>query len=280
MDCHFHIYDSSRPATPGATLNHPDASVADYRRLQQRIGARRGVIVQPSTYGTDNRLHLEGLRALGSDDFRMVAVLDPSVSDAELATLHDAGVRGVRFNLSFPGGLGIEALTAFGPRLAELGWNCQLNLRPRQVAEHADTFLRLPGALVFDHMAHLREFEGADRASFDVLRRLLDAGRTWVKLSGAYVFSRSGPPGYEDAGKLASAIASAAPERIVWGSDWPHPTKSAKSKPDDAALLDRLTSWLPSRAVRQRMLVDNPTELYGFASAPARPADRPANRPD
>ena len=263
-DCHFHVYDARYPAAVDTTLRHGDAPAEDYRALQRRLGTSRGVLVQPSTYGTDNRLHLAALQDLGIERFRMVAVVEPGVADAELRRLHAAGVRGVRFNLTQPGPLALGDLEPMARRLAELGWHCQLNMRPDQVVAAERVLLRLPCRIVFDHLGRIRDPGGPDAEAFAAIRRLLDHGRAWVKLSGIYITSREGPPGYADAGAVAAAFATAAPERMLWGSDWPHPTKPAGRKPDDARLLDLLAEWVPNEDARRRVLVDNPAEVYGF----------------
>jgi predicted TIM-barrel fold metal-dependent hydrolase len=263
-DCHFHTYDRRYPAMAGATLLPPDATPDDYRALQRRIGTSRGVIIQPSTYGTDNRLQIASRQALGPENFRVVAVVAEDVPDAELRRLDAQGVRGVRFNLTLPGVLTTASLKPLAPRLAELGWNCQLNMSPKQIEDTADLLASLPGRLVFDHLAHVPEPEGVNSAAYKVVRSLLDRGNTWVKISGPYTSSKVGPPSYADAGTVAAAYVKAAPERMVWGSVWPHPTEPPDHKPDDARLFDLLAEWAGGDAEFKRILVDNPAELYGF----------------
>jgi predicted TIM-barrel fold metal-dependent hydrolase len=248
----------------GSTLLPEDASPDDYRALQRRLGTTRGVIIQPSTYGTDNSLQLASKQALGPDNFRVVAVVAEDVSDAELKRLDSQGVRGVRFNLTLPGVLTTASLKPLAPRLAELGWNCQLNMSPKQIEDNEDVLAGLSGRLVFDHLAHVPEPGGLESASYKVIRRLLERGNTWVKLSGPYTSSKEGPPNYADAGAVAASYVQAAPERVVWGSDWPHPTEPKDHKPDDARLFDLLFEWAGSEAAFKRILVDNPAELYGF----------------
>ena len=186
-DCHFHIYDARQPVAAETVLRHGDASVEDYRALQRRLGTTRGVLVQPSTYGTDNRLHLAALQDFGTERFRMVAVVEPDVADAELRRLHAAGVRGVRFNLTQPGPLALGDLEPMARRLAELGWHCQLNMRPDQVVAAERMLLRLPCRIVFDHLGRIRDPEAADADAFAAIRRLLDHGKAWMKLSGIYI---------------------------------------------------------------------------------------------
>src|SRR4030095_13250247 len=144
-DCHFHTYDKNYRIAKGATLLPDDALPDDYRALQRRIGTTRGVIIQPSTYGTDNRLQIASRQALGAENFRVVAVVAEDISDAELRQLNDHSVRGVRFNLGFPGVLTVASLKVLAPRLAELGWTCQINMRPKQIEENANLLMALSG---------------------------------------------------------------------------------------------------------------------------------------
>lgn len=259
-DCHFHTYDARYPTTPGATLTPPDALPEDYKALQRRLGTTRGVLVTPSTYGTDNSLQLASMQALGPDNFRMVAVVPEDVPDAELKRLDALGARGVRFNLPFPGPLSVASLRKLSPRLAALGWHCEINMRPQQLADAQDMLLELPSRIVIDHLGALPA-DGLASASYTIVRRLLDKGNTWVKLSGAYLTSR---PPYTQSAEITAAYVRAAPERVVWGSDWPHPTRKADDKPDDAELFDLMANALPDEATLHRVLVGNPTDLYGF----------------
>lgn len=261
-DCHFHTYDKTYPAAKGATLLPEDALPDDYRALQRRIGTTRGVIIQPSTYGTDNRLQIASRQALGAENFRVVAVVAEDISETDLRRLDEQGVRGVRFNLGFPGPLTVDSLKSLAPKLADLGWHCQINMRPKQIEDNADLLASLPGRLVFDHLAQIPQPAGLESAPYRIIRGLLDGGKTWVKLSGPYVSSKQGAPDYADAGAVAAAYVKAVPERMVWGSDWPHPSEK-DSKPDDAHMLDLFAGWA-GEAVFKRILVDNPAELYGF----------------
>jgi D-galactarolactone isomerase len=263
-DCHIHVYDGGFPAAPYAKLRPPDASADAYRLLQKRIGTTRNVVVTPSTYGTDNACTLDAMAKLGASA-RGVAVVDTSVTDAELKRLHDLGIRGIRFNLVQSGATTIEMLEPLSKRVNDLGWHVQIHMLGNAIVENADLFQRLPSPIVFDHMAHIPQPAGIDHPAFALMLKMLDHGRTWVKLSGAYMETKVGPPTYADVNKVAQAYVKAAPERLVWASDWPHPTEKADSKPDDAVLFDLLADWAPDEAVRNRILVDNPVALYGFS---------------
>jgi D-galactarolactone isomerase len=265
-DCHMHIYDAARfpPARPGSRMQ-ASASVPDYQRLQGRIGTSRTVVVQPAAYGTDNRVTLDAIERLG--DARGVAVVHPGVSDAALKTLHEGGIRGIRFTVFDPATAvtKIEMIEPLAKRIADIGWHVQIHMRGDQIVANADLLRRLPVTIVIDHMGRVPLPEGPSHGSFNVVRELIDKGNTWVKLSGAYQDTKIGPPTYADATVLARAFVTAAPERMVWGSDWPHPTE--KDKPNDALLFDLLAEWAPEAATRQRILVDNPQTLYGFAKS-------------
>jgi predicted TIM-barrel fold metal-dependent hydrolase len=265
-DCHLHIYDPAFPMARPDARAVSEASVEHYRALQRRIGTTRAVVVQPAAYGTDNRVTLDAVAKLGPDNARGVAVVHPGVTDAELESMHAAGIRGVRFTQHDPRTAITtpEMIEPLAARLATIGWHVQLHLLAPQIVALQDVILRLPGTIVIDHMARLPQPERTLHPAWTVVKTLLDRGRTWVKLSGAYLDSRAGPPRYGDALEVARAFVRHAPERCVWGSDWPHPTER-EVKPDDAALFDLLGEWAGDEATRDRILVGNPAALYGFA---------------
>jgi D-galactarolactone isomerase len=258
----MHIYDGRFPVAPNATLRPGNASVDDYRLLQKRIGTTRNVVVTPSTYGTDNACTLDAMAKLGASA-RGVAVVDTSVTDAELKRLNALGIRGIRFNLVQSGATTIDMLEPLSKRANDLGWHVQVHMLGDAIVENAGLLQRLPTPIVFDHMARIPEPAGVDHPAFALVLKLLAEGRAWVKLSGAYMQTKTGSPAFADVSKVARAYVKAAPERLVWASDWPHPTE-ADAKPDDAILFDLLTDWAPDEAVRNRILVENPVALYGF----------------
>lgn len=273
-DCHVHVYDARFPAARDARLRPPDATVPMYRALQRRLGLERVVLVTPSTYGTDNASLLDGLAGLG-DCARGVAVVGASVADRELRALHDAGVRGIRFNQTIGTATPIESLEPLARRVAELGWHVQLLARAEDLVALEPVLARLPVPVVFDHLGRL-PVPGMNQPGYAVIRRLLDAGRAWVKLSGGYLASDARGSRSADADALARSYVAAAPTRVVWGSDWPHPTASAGlcAMPDDAELLDALAEWTVDRATFIRALVDNPAELYDFPHTAAEGNER------
>ncbi len=263
-DCHMHFYGprrrfSYRADAPNAP---PPASVDDYRAVRARLGLARTVVVQPSVYGTDNTCNLEAMAELGAE-VRGVMVVDTEVSDAELARLTGLGVCGERFYM-LGGVLGWDILDEMAARVHDFGWHVQLQLDGRELGEREAALRRLPGTLVIDHVGRFGEPVGVDHPGFRALMRLVEGGRCWVKLSMPYDGSRVGPPNYDDVGVLAKALVRAAPERMLWASNWPHPTVSVSERPDDAVLLDVLLDWVGDDATRHRILVDNPADLYGF----------------
>jgi predicted TIM-barrel fold metal-dependent hydrolase len=261
-DCHHLIYDAKYPVDPKAVLRPGDALVEDYRALQKRIGTSRNVIVQPSTYGIDNRCTLEALVAFGPTA-RAVVVVNDTVSDADLKAMHAKGARGIRFNLAQAGATTPEMIEPLSKRVNELGWHIQINASAATIEQIIPILEKVPSPIVFDHLAHIPEPDGINHPLFGKVRTLIDKGRTWVKLSGAYADTKIGPPTYADSTAVAQAYVKAAPERLVWGSDWPHPSEREK-KPDDAILFDLLLTWVPDEKTRNRVLVDNPAVLYDF----------------
>jgi len=267
-DCHHHIYDPRFAYIPTAVLKPPPATVADYRLLQEKLGTSRDIMVSPSSYGTDNRCLLDVLAQLGSA-CRGVCVVNSTVSDAELKTLDAAGVRGVRVQFGLGNPVGAEEIEPLARRIQPLGWHLQFNMPGDQLAALEPVLLGLPVPAIIDHLGRATDTQSAH---YRTVRKLLDSGHGWVKLSGAYLYGSKGPPDYADASAAARGYIAAAPERCVWGSDWPHPdaTSGRVPMPDDVALLNLLGLWAPDPGLRHRILVENPEAFYGFD-----PKDRP-----
>ena len=265
-DCHMHIYDPARfPMPPSPRVAPENAALPQYRLLQKRIGTTRVVIVTPRNYATRNEATITAIRELGRNA-RGVAVLHPDIADAELKRLDAAGIRGIRFSLGDPASAVVtpDMIEPLAKRIAPLGWHIQFNMAGDQIVALSDVLRRLTVPMVFDHLGNPPLPGGTTHASHAVIRRLLDENRAWVKLSGAYLNSKVGPP-YPEATQIAQDFVKAAPERLVWGSDWPHPTSPGPRKPDDAALFDLLLTWAPDEQTRHRILVENPERLYGFS---------------
>lgn len=266
-DSHMHIFDPRFAASPHWKRQPPQARVSDYRLLQQRLGTARTVVVTPSTYGTDNGCTLDALVQLG-EAARGVAVVDPDVSDEELGRLAAHRVCGLRVNFVTPQSWGTTTprmLTTLAHKAARWGWHIQVFMQPEQLTELAPVLAELPVPLVIDHIGRIDPADGVHGKAYASMRRLLDGGNAWVKLSGVYMRSRDGAPAYRDCAEMGRALVAAAPERLVWGSDWPHTTEKPGTV-NDANLADVLAAWCPDVAVRDRILVDNPAKLYGFAT--------------
>lgn len=265
-DAHMHIYDPMFPQASDAAALHAAASVDEYRLLQKRLGTTRTVVVTPRNYYTDNRVTLDAIERLGRHCTRGVAVVRSDVTDATLRQLHEGGIRGIRFSLYTPANAAatFDMVEPLAARMTEMGWHVQLHWTADQIAAHENMLMRLPCTIVFDHMARLPQPLGVAHPGHAIVKRLLDRGRTWVKLSGPYLDTKVGRADqYSDMDTVAQSWISAAADRMVWGSDWPHPTEH--DKPDDAQLLDLLGRWSLDRSVIEKILVGNPQELYAFS---------------
>src|SRR5580692_9053349 len=269
-DCHHHIYDPRFAYMPDAVMKPPFATVADYRKLQKKLGTSRDVMVQPSTYGTDNRCVLDVLAQQG-ENCRAVCVVNSKVSDDELKKLNAAGVRGVRVQFGLGNPVGADEVMPLAKRIAALGWHIQFNMPPEQLVQMESLLLNLPVPVIIDHLGRAVDDKGPQYVS---VCKLLDSGHGWVKLSGAYLYGGGTAPHYAGASLAAKGYIKTAPERCVWGSDWPHPDATKKlnpvAMPDDVVLLNLLAQWAPDEKLRHRILVENPESFYGFD-----PAKRP-----
>jgi 2-pyrone-4,6-dicarboxylate lactonase len=256
----LYLYAEERIYTP------PDALLPDYRRMLDVLGVQRAVLVQPSVYGTDNTVMLQALVAAGPT-MRGVAVVDPGISDAALRDMHAAGVRGLRFNAVDRRGarnvVPMDQIVPLARRIEPLGWHIELLLQVDAVPDLGAVLDAISVPVVLGHLGyvHVRK-GGATAPGFQALLRAMAGGRCWVKLTGAYRISAQPVP-YDDLTPMAAALLAAAPERLVWGTDWPH-VKVDVAVSNDGDLADLLAGWVPDERVRHRILVENPAALYGF----------------
>jgi len=263
-DVHFHLFGPAAqyPYVPDREYTPPDALAPACRHLFDTLGIQRAVLVQPSVYGADNRCALDGAPQL-KVPFRIVVVAPFESSDAELARLHAQGARAVRFIVAHAGGLPLGDLERFAARLKAIGWHVQLLLKAPDLVALEPRLANLPTDFVIDHMGFIRPSEGGvEQPAFQALLRLLRSGRCWVKLSGAYRLSTEFPR-YPDLAPFARELVQARPDRILWGSDWPHAVFKGQM-PNTTDLFDLLLDWVPDEATRTRILVDNPARLFGF----------------
>src|ERR1700744_5545313 len=265
--CPSHIngpYDRY-PLSPGRSYSPPVADVPAYQAMAKTVGIGRMVIMQPSTVGTDNRCTLDAIDLLGRDNSRAVVVIDDSFDHGALEQMDDRGARGVRFNAVSGNGTPLEQLESLAERVAELGWHIQFYTHGEQIAELAPLIKKLPVTVVLDHMAGVQGDRGTDSPEFRAAADLMRSGQAYVKISG-YRSSVKGFP-YDDVAPLARGYIEAAPDRCVWGSDWPHPSLFGETHmPDDGQLSEMLGAWAPSDELRRKILVDNPARLYGFTA--------------
>jgi predicted TIM-barrel fold metal-dependent hydrolase len=262
-DAHCHVFGPADrfPFAPGRSYTPPDAGADAFARLQRRLGLSRAVLVQASCHGTDNAAMVDALRRSGGR-YAGVAMVDESLTADDLAQLHEAGVRGTRFNFvaHLGGAPDLDRFDRVVARVAPLGWHVVLHFDAADLPTHAGLLDRMPCPYVIDHMARVDATAGLDQAPFQALLGLLADERCWVKVSGAERLTAGGGPPYDDVVPYARALIAAAPDRILWGTDWPHP--NVRQMPDDGDLLDLLADFAPDPATRDRILVDNPARLY------------------
>lgn len=264
-DTHGHVFgpESKYAYSPRRGYTPPDALLDAYETLHRTLGVSRGVLTQPSVYGVDNTAMLDAM-ARSCGRLMGVASVDKEASEAELTRLHDAGVRGLRINLADRGGNPFDSFAdvqTMGERIEDMGWHMEFLIHVHEFPDLRKTFSSLPVHSVFGHMGYVPAPEGLDplREFMDLLKE----ARTWVKLTGAYRITGLERTPYTDVNPIAQALIEAAPERIIWGTDWPHPACKIPM-PNDGDLLDQLLDWAPDESVRERILVENPLKLLGI----------------
>ncbi len=279
-DCHVHIIPDPAqfPFWAERVYTPPVATAAELLALQHALHMDRVVIVTPSIYGTDNAATLDGMRQLGPDRARGIAVIDEKTSPAELDAMAQAGIRGIRINLEqagvFDPAVSAGRLIAAVRQIGGRPWHLQVYSRLAVIAPLQEQFAALPFPVVFDHFAGAQAALGPQQPGFAAVLDLVASGKAYVKISGAYRASDRAPD-YPDVAPLARALIAANPDRLVWGSDWPHPdsaivpgraaTDIAPAQPiDDGRVLNLFAEWAPDAAIRAKILVDNPKRLYGF----------------
>lgn len=264
-DAHCHVFGPAArfPYAPDRTYTPPDSGIDDYEALRARLGLSRAVFVQASCHGTDNAAMTDALRS-GDGRYGGVAVIDGSFSDADLDELHEAGVRGARFNFvaHLGGAPDLDEFRRLVERVARLDWHVVLHFDAKDLTRYVDLLDQMPTRYVIDHMGRVDASAGIEQEPFQRLLELTADDRCWVKVSGAERLTADGSPPYDDVVPYARALISAAPDRILWGTDWPHP--NVRHMPDDGDLVDVLARFAPDQATRDQILVTNPTTLYDF----------------
>jgi len=265
-DAHVHVFGPQArfPFAPRRTFTPCEAPKEKLFALHALFGIERCVVVQSNAHGLDNSVS-EDVLAARKGSYVGIALVPPTIDDAELRRLDAAGFRGARFHFMRHLGAStpIEDIVAFGGRLAAIGWHLELHFESSLVYSLAPVLLRSPVPIVIDHMARIDASRGLDQPDFRKLRELMRDERIWVKVSGAERVSRDGPP-YEDAVPFARALVDDAGDRVLWGTDWPHPNLA--HVPDDGRLVDLLAAIAPTEGQRQALLVANPERLYRFGA--------------
>ncbi len=260
-DCHFHIFDEPSPQVFPRTYTAPVSPLKDLVNLHGALGITRSIVVQPSVYGTDNRTTLSAVTSTSAT--KAIAVVEDRVSFTELTELSEAGVVGCRVNLLFQSNAAPINLRALSRKISEVDWHLQILADVSTFPELEKTVRSLKVPVVFDHMGHMASQKSVKDPGFQQLLRLLGDGLAWVKLSGAYRVTDGYHPDYSDVDDIVDALVRTNPDRLVWGSDWPHP-QIPHAMPNDTQLLNLLSKWVPDTTLRNRILVDNPEQLYGF----------------
>jgi predicted TIM-barrel fold metal-dependent hydrolase len=268
IDTHVHVFAPGYRLSPGRGYNPPDSTLADLKHLHATLGIDRVVFTQPSVYGTDNSAILDAMAALNRETpgrARSVVALDMKVKEQELAALDAAGVRGVRLNTDNKGGMPIAMsdIPELAARIRALGWHLEFLFPGKDIVELMPVFTALKVPMSIAHFAYQPASAGVKARGFRALLELVSKGNTWVKISGANRVSRGDLPPYDDVKPMAEALIQAAPGRIMWGTDWPHPNKYV-ANPNDGDLVDAFGDWVTDEAMRRRIMVDNPARFYRF----------------
>jgi predicted TIM-barrel fold metal-dependent hydrolase len=262
-DSHAHVLGppTKYPYVPNRSYTPPDALPSDFLRMLNTLGIERMVVVQASCYGEDNRRTIDAVQELGMHRARGVVMVGANVAESELQAMHDKGIRATRFITTAKGGPTLDQLNDVAARVAPFGWAIEMYIPTRVWPEVLPIVEKLPVPVVFDHIGGMMADTPRDDPVFKRIVALLESGRCWTKLTG-YRPSVAGPP-YADVAPLARYVIAHAPDRCVWGTDWPH-TAIEGYMPDDGDLLDQLAEWAPEARAREQILVDNPAVLYKF----------------
>ena len=271
IDTHVHVFEPGYALSPGRGYNPPTSTLADLKHLHATLGIERVVFTQPSVYGTDNSAILDAMAALNGQTpgrARAVVALAMDVGEEKLAALDASGVRGVRLNFDNKGGMpiGIAEIPELAARIAPFGWHIEFLFPGKDIVRLVPVFTALKVPMSIAHFAYQPASAGVAAAGFRALIELARRGNTWIKISGANRVSATDLPPYDDVKPMAQALIEAAPERIMWGTDWPHPNKYV-ANPNDADLVDAFGDWVSDERMRRKIMIDTPAAFYRFALA-------------
>jgi predicted TIM-barrel fold metal-dependent hydrolase len=265
-DSHCHIFGPAAefPFAEGRSYTPPDSGFDKFQKLQKTLGLERAVIVQATCHGVDNTVTLDAI-ARSNGRYRGVALVDETFTDDDYKRLHEGGIRGIRFSFARHIGAApdFSKVLPLVEKVAPYGWHVVLYMEAMDIVENVKVLESMPVPVAIDHMGRVKTKDGVEQEAFQLLLGLLrEKDDFWMKICGAERISSDGPP-FEDAVPFARACIEAAPDRVLWGTDWPHPNIEGYM-PNDGDLMNLLALYAPDEAVRNRILVDNPARLYGF----------------
>ena len=268
IDTHVHVFDQRYTLSPARGYTPPDSTLNDLLHLQKTLGLDRVVFTQPSIYGTDNSAILDGMNALNTDTpnrARAVVAVTMDITDQELEEFDALGVRGIRLNTDNKGGMPIELnqIPILADRIVDLGWHLEFLFPGKDIVDLLPTFPSLAVPISIGHFAYQPATAGIEARGFQALLDLMRGGNTWIKISGANRVSETDLPPYDDVKPMAHALIEAAPDKIMWGTDWPHPNKY-EVNPNDGDLVNAFGNWVAEGSLRQRIMVDTPAAFYRF----------------
>jgi 2-pyrone-4,6-dicarboxylate lactonase len=268
IDTHVHIFEQRYKLSPDRGYTPPDSTLADLEHLHATLGVDRVVFTQPSVYGVNNSAILNGVAALNAktpDRARAVVAITVDIVDAELEALDASGARGVRLNTDNKGGMPVEmdAIPELAARIAPFGWHIEFLFPGKDIIELMPVFKSVKVPISIGHFAYQPATAGDEAPGFQALIELMRGGNTWMKISGANRVSASDLPPYDDVKPMADALIEAAPDRIMWGTDWPHPNKYVVN-PNDGDLVDAFGDWVSDETMRRKIIVDTPAAFYRF----------------
>jgi predicted TIM-barrel fold metal-dependent hydrolase len=268
IDTHVHVFAPGYALSPDRGYNPPYSTLADLRHLHATLGIDRVVFTQPSVYGSDNSAILDGMAALNAatpNRARAVVAITMDIGDEALAALDAAGARGVRLNTDNKGGMpiGFDQIGELEARIRPFGWHIEWLFPGKDIVALMPVFAGIKVPMSIGHFAYQPAAAGVTAKGFQALLELMRRGNTWIKISGANRVSATDLPPYDDVKPMAHALIEAAPERIMWGTDWPHPNKYAVN-PNDGDLVDAFGDWVTDEDMRRKIMVDTPAKFYRF----------------
>ncbi len=268
IDTHVHVFDSKYQLSPVRGYTPPDSTLADLKHLHDTLGLDRVVFTQPSIYGTDNSAILDGINNLNgaiSNRARGVVAVSLDVTDEELADFDAQGIRGIRLNTDNKGGMpiGLDQIAQIAERIDGLNWHLEFLFPGQDILDLMPIFTSLKVPMSIGHFAYQPATAGIEAPGFQSLLELMRQGNTWMKISGANRVSQTDLPPYDDVKPMAQALIEVAPDRIMWGTDWPHPNKY-EVNPNDGDLVNAFGEWVTDEGLRRKIMVDTPASLYRF----------------